>query len=227
MKKCLIIILAVFLPFAFTSCEKDKSAEVIAEYEPKLKAEEEKQASIVKNYEDFCETYKAAEFIWSVYSESGVKADGTHQINSFNAYTLHADEARFLVTLPEGKNFTQSSAGSVSFTSGTVEVENYSESYFYSNKDVDFKDNKLTVSGCTIEGGTFETTEITLTGTLSVTISGTGDAKIKTVDVDLTVGDKTYKASWTINSSSKFTKATVNGQEVELRLLNRAINFGS
>ena len=224
MKKYFIIILAVLLLFTFTSC-KDKSAEVEAEYAPKLKAEEEKQASIVKNYEDFCEAYKAAKFIWDLYYGAGkIKADGTYQLGNFtDDYTLHITQARYLVTLSEG---TASGSVKVDFTSGTVEVDNYGESYFYSNKDLEFKDNKLTVK-YKIEGDSEEkSADITLSGTLSVTVGTTE----KTVEVNLTVGDKTYNASWTLNyssSSSKFTKATVNGQEVEVRLLNRAINFGS
>ena len=225
MKKYFIILLAVLLLFSFTSCSKDKSEEVRAEYEEKLKAEEEKQASIVKNYEDFCEAYKAAEFIWNLYSygDGKISANGTYQINTFGEYNLHVEEARYLVTLSEG---TASDSVKVDFTSGTVEVDNYGESYFYSNKDLEFKDNKLTVK-YKIEGDSEEkSADITLRGTLSVTVGATE----KTVAVNLAVGDKTYIASWTLNyssSPSKFTKATVNGQEVEVRLLNRAINFGS
>ena len=216
MKKYFIILLAVLLLFTFASCSKDKSEEVRAEYEEKLKAEEEKQASIVKNYEDFCEAYKAAEFIWEMYRyKNKINADGTYQIENFEDYTLHEDEARYLVTLSEG---TVPDAGDVDFKSGTVEVDNYSEAAFYSNKDLDFTDNQLTVKYNS--GSEKKSAEITLSGTLSVTVGATE----KTVEVNLTVGDKTYNASWTI-ISSKFTRAKVNGQEVELRLLNRAIKL--
>ena len=221
MKKYFIILLAVLLLFTFASCSKDKSEEVRAEYEEKLKAEEEKQASIVKNYEDFCEAYKAAEFIWNLYSygDGKISANGTYQIENFENFTLHRAEARYLVTLSEG---TIPDGGDVDFKSGTVEVDNYSEAAFYSNKDLDFTDNKLTVEYNS--GSEKKSAEITLSGTLSVTVGATE----KTVEVNLTVGDKTYNASWTLNyssSSSKFTRAKVNGQEVELRLLNRAIKL--
>lgn len=225
MKKYFIIILAVLLLFTFTSC-KDKSAEVEAEYKEKLAAQEAENESIVKNYEDFMEVQRFADDgLWMMFS-SCITADCEKNITELSLSTLYNGAAKYYVTAADGE--TVSGNANVTAKSGTIKAENVGSEgndNFYYNKEITFDDNEFTLSYYVKDANgtaTKKTADVTLDGTFSVKVD-TENKTIK-IDVDVTANEKTYKASWTLDTTTlkyKYKEATVNGKEVELRLLNK------
>ena len=227
MKKYSIILLAVLLLFSFVSCKDSGNTEdVAAEYEKKITEEQTKRESIVKNYEDFL---LAKEFtyegLWKLLSDRITAGDTTIDSSSDLSH-FYTDEAKYFVTLADGET---PDSGDLAIKSGSIKVENYSsdgpaDSAYYNNKDLTFTDVVLTIKDyeVTAADGTkkTETKDVAMSGTFSV-MNGINKVRFS---VDMTVGDKTYKASWTFDTSEspwKYTAATVNGANVELRLLNQ------
>ena len=228
MKKYSIILLAVLLLFSFVSCKDSGNTEdVAAEYEKKITEEQTKRESIVKNYEDFLLAKNYVDYgLWSAFKDVITK-DGTVNFEADTTLNaLHGDEALYFVTLKDGETIA-SSGGSMTAKSGSVEAENVdsdSTSLYY-NKDLTFTNVVVTVGySVTKADGSTEnkTAEVTLNGTFSV-MRGIDYVMF---EVNMTVGDKTYNATWTFdtskNNSWEYTAATVNGANVELRLLNTA-----
>ena len=225
MKKYFIILLAVLLLFTFTSC-KDKSAEVEAEYKEKLAAQEAENESIIKNYEDFMEVQRFAENgLWMMFS-SCITADCEKNITELSLSSLYYGAAKYYVSVADGETVVQ--GASVTAKSGTIKAENVDtegrESFYY-NKELTFDDNEFTLSYNVKDANgttTNKTADVTLDGTFSVKVD-TENKTIK-IDVDVTTNKKTYKASWTLDTTTlkyKYKEATVNGKEVELKLLNK------
>ena len=224
MKKYSIILLAVLLIFSFVSCKDSGNTEdVAAEYEKKITEEQTKRESIVKNYEDFLLAKNYVDYgLWSTF-KGVITGDGTINFDDTTLNSLHGDEALYFVTLKDGETIA-SSGGSMTAKSGSVEAENVGASgpsSLYYNKDLTFTNVVVTVGySVTKADGTTEnkTAEVTLNGTFSV-MRGIDYVTSK---VNMTVGDKTYNATWTFDTSKntwKYTAATVNGSNVELRLL--------
>ena len=226
MKKYLIIILAALLVFSFVSCKDSGNTEdVAAEYEKKITEEQTKRESIVKNYEDFLLAKNYVDYgLWSAF-KNVITGDGTVNFdNDTSLNSPHGDEALYFVTLKDGE--TIASGGSMTAKSGSVEAENVGTSglnSLYYNKDLTFTNVVVTVGySVTKADGTTEnkTADVTLNGTFSVT-RGSDSTEF---EVNMTVGDKTYNATWTFDTSKntwKYTAATVNGENVELRLLSQ------
>jgi hypothetical protein len=223
MKKYIIILLAALLVFSFVSCKDSGNTEdVAAEYEKKITEEQTKRESIVKNYEDFLLAKNYVDYgLWSAF-KNVITGDGTKNFDNTTLNSPHGDEALYFVTLKEGETIA-SSGGSMTAKSGSVEAENVdsdSTSLYY-NKDLTFTNVVVTVGySVTKADGSTEnkTAEVTLNGTFSV-MRGIDYVTSK---VNMTVGDKTYNASWTFDTSKspwEYTAATVNGSNVELRLL--------
>ena len=228
MKKYIIILLAALLIFSFVSCKDSGNTEdVVAEYEKKITEEQTKRESIVKNYEDFLLAKNYVDYgLWSAF-KNVITGDGTVNFdNDTSLNSPHGDESLYFVTLKDGE--TISSGGSMTAKSGSVEAENVGTSglsSLYYNKDLTFTNVVVTVGySVTKADGTTEnkTADVTLNGTFSVT-RGSDSTEF---EVNMTVGDKTYNATWTFDTSKnntwEYTAATVNGANVELRLLNTA-----
>ncbi len=227
MKKYFIIILAVLLLFTFTSCEKDKSAEVEAEYKEKLAAQEAENESIIKNYEDFMEVQGFAKNgLWKMFS-SCITADCEKNLTELTLTKLSDGNAKYFVTVADGETVVGNA--DVTAKSGSIKAENVGTEggpeSFYKKKEITFNDNEFTLSYWVKDANgtqTKKTADVTLDGTFSVKVD-TVNKTIK-IDVDVTANEKTYKASWTLDTTTlkyKYTEATVNGKEVELRLLNK------
>ena len=224
MKKYFIILLAVLLLFTFTSC-KDKSAEVEAEYKEKLAAQEAENESIVKNYEDFWDAYDIAEQVWKIYK---LIVSGNGELNlaetawntSSSGYNIYYPGKIFL-GLKDGE--TTSGGIYVHSASGTVTTENYGTGSFDSNKDITFTNNALEIKYRLEDDTEDRTVNASLSGTLSVKVDTVNKTEKYTINITIN-GEKEYKASWTLDTSTnnyKYTEATVNGKEVELKLLNK------
>lgn len=196
MKKLSIVLLCLLLAFSFVSCEKDKSGDMITNYENFMtglvgssytydlfrqqlpgetgEANVDLSGKLVYDVEDFVELYLSNEAI-SVPSTSSVyftegKITGTKADNSGN-YTI--TDAKFKVNYKESVESTET-------------------------KELDFLIN-----------GTFELSEneeaITESNTYNFTINN----------------EKTYDVSYTMNANTgRFISANVNGNDVEIRLLN-------
>ena len=229
MKKYLIIILAALLVFSFVSCKDSGNTEdVAAEYEKKITEEQTKRESIVKNYEDFLLAKNFAENgLWTAYSKAITADMDDTTINyetdtSLNSVTV--DAVPYFVSLADGE--TAEGGAKLTAKSGSVKVKDVGSSGqrpFYYNKDLTFTNVVVTVEYTVkkADGTTEEkTANITLNGTFSVTNSSNSIE----FEINMTVGDKTYNATWTFDTSKntwKYTAATANGENVEMRLLSQ------
>lgn len=190
MKRILIVLFSVLLVFSFSSCEKDKSDEVIANYE-----EYWKTMKIWSNSTDVID-YEAAEGTGIV--EVSLKAGDTGKVNKYSL-----QDSLKLIGVKGKVDSIESVSGSITGTHKGM-----------SNWDLTYKDIVITYK---LEDDETEYT-FTLSGTDKSVLSEDG---IQTAEINLKINGKEYKISQTANNkTNKFISATVNGKDVNMRLLN-------
>jgi hypothetical protein len=189
MKKVLIALLAVLLLLSFTSCEKDKSEDVIAAYE---------------------------EFI----SVNDICSDAARMLNNAEVVKDNTVYDYYIVSLVKAINGIDIEIKSNKITSGSKDST--------SEGDVDTNTYSDVVIEYTYTEGS-DTTE--KTGTL--TVSGTyvsespnirAQAAYSDVSYELTINGTKYKLSYYRDSYGKYERASVNGKDVEVRLLNSSLD---
>ena len=194
MKKFLIIMLSVLLLLSFTSCEKDKSGDVIAAFE---KFANEK------------ETAYRVYTLFSSVNESDITTEDVGESSLGNLLAAYYDEdsepiqqGTITVTAASGSVTSEgevSSGKKVSFQNVTFSCKEYRDSKEYRSTD-------FVISGsCEYK---------------SEPVRAAG-ASIINYSSDVTVNGKNYKLSYTWNDGTeKYSAASVDGTDVELRLLN-------
>ena len=197
MKKLSIIILSLVLLFCFVSCEKDKSEEMIA------------------NYEAFWKAYKVC---YETYYALPKKTTNMSDDTDVDYYDIQN-----ILTAVDEENSNVEVISSSLEKSGSVTAtkEGDKETYTYDIK-IDYKYIKGGTGSVTQEGtltisGTYEETETT-----SKAMSYNTDVKCK-ITINGTPYEITYYKGYT--KSDVFTSATVNGNTVELRLLNAPYKY--
>jgi hypothetical protein len=197
MKKLSIIILSLVLLFCFVSCEKDKSEEMIA------------------NYEAFWKAYKVCNETYYALPKKTTNMSADTDVDYYDIQNIltAVDE--------ENSNVEVISSSLEKSGSVTATKEGDKETYTYDIK-IDYKYIKGGTGSVTQEGtltisGTYEETETT-----SKTMSYNSDVKCK-----ITINDTTYEITYykDYTKTDVFTSATVNGNTVELRLLNAPYKY--
>ncbi len=199
MKKLSIVLLCVLLAFSFVSCEKDKSGDMIT------------------NYENFIAGYAGGRKTFNLFSEvtatgadinTDLKDKSITNISPFVKYYLNNDDITVEYT------DVKFSAGTIKGTiSGTGDI------------DLVFTDVKFTAT-YTEEGETEgRTKEFTINGTYVT--SESEEAKTESEAYNFVVNEKTYDVSFIVNTETeKYSSAKVNGNDVEVRLLNAMLSLG-
>ena len=191
MKKFLIIMLSVLLLLSFTSCEKDKSGDVIAAFEK------------------FANEKETAYRVYALFSNVNKSAITTGDVDpSSLGHLLSAYYG-------EDSDLAQRGTITVTTASGSVTVDGNKYTYDLSFSCDEYKygeSEKYRTTDFVISGSCEYKSESVERGT------GTS---IITLSSDITVNGKNYKLSYTLNhGTGKYSAASVDGTAVELRLLN-------
>ncbi len=208
MKKVLIVLLSVLLALTFISCEKDKSGEVI------------------QNYEDFMSSmnayYTANNFCMSLIDECGedAKKEEGKEFGEADKDTikksLQQNNSYYVAKLLD-VNATEIAIESVDSVSG--KLQGTRSDYTASNIVIKFK---YTVKEDSSDTRT-ENEPVEGELKLSVKYSGKGTGDTLTYSISsLSLQDVSYKdvAYSRDRKTGVYTSATVGGVAVELRLLN-------
>ncbi len=158
MKKILIVLLSVLLALSFISCEKDKSEEVIA------------------NYEEFCKVYKIDNAALSLFSSASTETDLSKVTISSNSIPY------FLKAVLSSNEDITGPSGSTNFTSGSYTNKTEGDTTTVTITDAVFKvsykigDKNVTDEEYKISGTCITKNPEDGTGSYdySLTINGTG-----------------------------------------------------
>lgn len=206
MRKITIVLIAVLLVLSMTSCQKDKSEEIISTYV------EFKEGLIFGYgaYQSFSGLYT-----WDDPEVDKTLIDGekiTETYNLVRVLGISDDLKSIEITAAVTKSgkitgtkteITNLSSRTLIFKDAVIEVT-YTD---YSGEE-EKKDQKVTV---------------TVNGTYSwgLTLNPEAKSSISSYSFDFTVNNKTYKVTTVYdNIASKITSATVNGKDVNLTLVN-------
>ena len=201
MKKVMIVLLAALLLVSFSSCKKDKSEDVIA------------------TYESFCKVQEIVDDVPRIFSNMDVhnnepveKSNSDISIDSDLTYLLSDIDSKYekIYTLKD-----LSATGTVKrelSEEGTTSTETWTVTNCEVSFKYDLKDN--------LEA--FIDDKITINGTFVVKTLGTtrGDYEAEEVDASFSLNGTNYSISYATNTKPSFTRAKVNGNDVDLRLLN-------
>ena len=191
--------LCALLAFSFVSCEKDKSGDMITNYENFAVA----LRGGLNTYYLF---YKALD---DVSEEVNVNLEGIH--------VYDADD--FVENYLANKNIYFDDSG-INFTAGTITGTKND-----TTKNYTFTNAKFNVKYTEGEGSEEKELEFTINGTYDE--SEDEEANTESFAYNFTANDKTYNISYTLSANpERFTSAKVNGNNVELRLLNAMFSWG-
>lgn len=200
MKKVLIVLLSVLLAFSFISCEKDKSGEVIQNYEDYMKS-----ANVASNLS------RISRGLINKYKDSGTGIANKDFSDSDKSDILslinNGSNIYYVKELLDLDDITITEVESVS-----GKLQGTTADYTASDITIKFK---YTVSGSSdsVEGQL----------KFSIKYSGTGTENDYTISYSsLSLQDVSYKdIKYTVDKNTeKYTSATVGGASVEVRLLN-------
>ena len=234
MRKVIVILLAALLLLSFTSCNQDK----IDELEAQIKQEKEDHEATIKNFEDFMDVHDILKEFYGTKYNNGLltSSEDTFEVtlDSTNVSNIvfTDDFIKRFAVLNEGETFsetnhptTKNATGAIRVTkedsnSKTLEFKNTSFDIEYSYEVYDSSTKTKSVKKRDLKG-------LTISGTLSTAEKQeTSDTATATFSFDGTINGTKYKLSYTISVnlndySYEFTEAKVNGNDVELRLINK------
>ena len=229
MRKVIVILLAVLLLLSFTSCNQDK----IDELEAQVKQEQAAHAATIKNFEDFMDTHDILkEFYGTKYNGLLTSTEDTFEVtlDSTNASKIKfADDfIKRFATLNNGEELSQSQDRTTTNASGTIKVTKGTNSRTLEFNNTSFDIRYYYTVNNNVASEPREIKGLTISGTLSTTEEKeTSDTATGVFSFDGTINGTKYKLSYTISVNLKdttdyeFTEAKVNGNNVELRLLNK------
>ena len=225
MKKLFVILLAVLLLVSFTSCNQDK----IDALEKKVAEKEAENEATIQNYEDFMDTYAVFNaFMLDYPSALTPDKDGNISVDfSSDTSTKPTFSAKFLeqfVTLGENESIVDNTETTQNITveqaSGTV------TGVLKADKTTKTMAFKLTNNSFTIKYNILNEKDSSKTAH-TITISLNGDVSVVTANnilkttFKMTVNGTAYDLMAEVYSNFEFKTAKVNGNDVELRLLNK------
>lgn len=85
--------------------------------------------------------------------------------------------------------------------------------------DLEFKNIEIKYTASGID----EKQTLKLSGTYKYEVTGESGNSVKSTDYNFKLNGKEYSLSYSMNGADKYTKAIVNGKNVELRLLNSSV----
>ena len=192
MKKLSIILLVLVMLLAFVSCDKDKSGEVVAVYE------------------EFMNTYTTCYRVAKLLGDDTVSPISVENDENFvlTINTINNSDIKVTEITEQSGSVTESAGENTNDVD--AEYKNISIKYKYTEgSDTTVKEGILTVSG------TYKHQYNATSASLS---RGTGSNE--SVSYVLTINGKQYKLSYFKDINKGYTTASVNGKDVELRLLN-------
>ena len=233
MKRFLVILLAALLLFSFTSCNQDKIDELeakVKQEEAKVEQEKADHEATIKNFEDFFEAMSAIGRYTQLYSSTlGASADSVDvtldktKVSSFTNYLSS------FVSLEEGESVASGDA-SIEAASGTIKGKNKhpdgSGTYIPYDIDLTYTNVSTTIKYSVSDknGKIAAKTDLTITISVSGRFIQKEDANTgaTTVSFKGTINGTEYDYSFAKNKYGEFTSAKINGNNVELRLINAA-----
>ena len=236
MKRFLVILLAALLLFSFTSCNQDKIDELEAQVkqeEAKVEQEKADHEATIKNFEDFFEAMSAIGSYTQLYSSTlgdSSDVDVTLDKTKVSSFTNHL--SRF-VSLEEGESVASGDA-SIEAASGTIKGKNKhpdgSGTYIPYDIDLTYTNVSTTIKYSVSDknGKIAAKTDLTITISVSGRFIQKEDANTgaTTVSFKGTINGTEYDYSFAKNKYGEFTSAKINGNNVELRLLDAMSNLG-
>lgn len=192
MKKVSIIFLVLVMLLAFVSCDKDKSGEMVA------------------TYEEFMNTYNSCYKVAMLLGKKAVSPISVSNDENFalTINTINNSDIKVTEITEQSGSVTESAGENTNDVD--AEYKNISIKYKYTEgSDTTVKEGILTVSG------TYKHQYNATSASLS---RGTGSNE--SVSYVLTINGKQYKLSYFKDINKGYTSASVNGKDVELRLLN-------
>lgn len=200
MKKLSIVLLCALLAFSFVSCEKDKSGDMIT------------------NYENFMAGWVGAEKTYDLFYDGLYNITGEVSVD-LNGIKVHDTED--FVQNYLGREDIDIDNSTVDFTGGKI-TGNITSKY---NRQLTFADATFKVKYTEGEETAEKELEFTINGTCE--LSTDEEANTDSAAYNFTANDKTYNISYTQNNNQKrYTSAKVNGNDVEVRLLNALFSLG-
>jgi hypothetical protein len=186
MKKLSIILLALLIVFSFSSCEKDKTEDVISAYENYYKV-----SAIDKN-------------AYNLFSSS--LNDDTDSLDLTPAAVDMSDFRTLLNSLGLSDDSLGESITPSGNIKGTIQKRN-------KNLTFDVKISYTVADGAK---------ELTITGTYfnEQGDTGTGPATARSTSCAFKINGTDYAVSCKIDENGKCTSASVNGTDVDVRLIN-------
>lgn len=193
MKKVLIAMLAVLLLLSFTSCEKDKSEEVIAVYEEFI------------TVNNICERTDRM--------LSGIAIDKDNTVNE----GMLASLLRVLDGTDAEIHIKSNKISSGSKNSSTSEDGTTTRTY----SDVGIEYTYTEGSDSTVKSGTFSVDGTYVNKSPEIRAA----SAYKDASYEMTINGVKYKLSYYRDYYGKYTRASVNGKDVEIRLLNSTLDY--
>ncbi len=204
MRKIAIVLCAVLLVLSMTSCQKDKSEEIISTYV------EFKEGRSLSN-----SAYWAFDglYTWTDNKVDKTLTDGEEVTNTYYPgrileITNGLRNYEITKAVTKSGKITGTKKGEADSFSETLIFKDAVIEVTYTDKSgkVEKKDQKAT---------------LTINGTNSYGWARNTETNISTSSNDFTVNNKTYKVTIVYdNNTSKCTSATVNGKNVNLTLVN-------
>ncbi len=237
MRKVIVILLAALLLLSFTSCNQDK----IEELEAQVKQEKEDHEATIKNFEDFIDTYDILKGFYSTnYNGLLTSSEDTFEVtlDSTNASNIgfKGDFIKHFAVLNEGETFSEENYPTTKNATGAIRVtKEQTESTYYS-RTLEFKNTSFDIEySYIVYDSSNKTTSVkkrdlkglTISGTLSISENReTSNSATVIFSFDGTINGTKYKLSYsatynTSDSTYEYTEVKVNGNAVELRIVNK------
>ena len=230
MRKVIVILLAALLLLSFTSCNQDK----IDELEAQVKQEQAAHAATIKNFEDFMDVHDIMKEFYVTKYNNGLltSTEDTFEVtlNSTNASNIvFADDfIKRFATLNDGEELSSYQDPTTTNASGTIKITKGTNSRTLEFNNTSFDIRYYYTVNNNVASEPREIKGLTISGTLSTSEEEeTSDTATGVFSFDGTINGTKYKLSYTISVNIKdttdyeFTEAKVNGNNVELRLLNK------
>ena len=241
MKRFLVILLAALLLFSFTSCNQDKIDELeakVKQEEAKVEQEQADHEATIKNFEDFMEAFAlTSDLLRTSYGKDGALAKKTGEMD-FASLDITTDENKITFTTDfierfvvlkndESIDIEETKKPKATKATGKIKVQaeqtTSSQTQTLEFDNVSFKVEYSVTKGKSSSVATLET--LTLSGKLVFSTSGSEESLGITVSFKGTVNGTAYDVSCTASNENgpvACTAAKVNGNDVELRLINAA-----
>ena len=214
MKRSLIIMFAVLMAVTVISCEKDKSGEMIQNFEDFKNAEDVFEALVSEGFSDELEDEADAE----TYA---VTLDISNLDDSKLEYAVEA----VMEVMADDENLSmivrsvESKAGTIS---GTYKEDEQSLTFTNFNVKVKYNVNEYSGSSSTTIKENEEFT-LEISGTYKYSVSAEG---VYTLSTALTINGKSYNVESVYRVEKyerKYTVAKINGNDVNLKILNAVL----